>query len=118
VRERQDAERIAAELQPELEVLHRLGLTLAGQLDMERLVQAVTDAGIAITGAAFGAFLYRDASGAWSHFVLGAPRDAFVDLALPNDADAVGAPIPPGVSRSDDLTRDPRHGVRCLGLTL
>jgi signal transduction histidine kinase/ActR/RegA family two-component response regulator len=106
----QKSESRTKQLQPELEILNRLGLTLAGQLNMERLVEAVTEAGVAITGAAFGAFLYRDVSGVWTHFVSGAPRDAFVDFPLPQDADAFGTPFPPEVSRSDDLTRDPRYG--------
>ena len=108
--ERRESGRIAEALPSELEILNRLGLTLAGQLDLERLAQAVTDAGVAITGAAFGAFLYRDTSGVWSHFVLGAPREAFVGVSLPDDADAARTPIPPDVSRCDDLSRDPRHG--------
>jgi len=100
----------AQELQAEMETLNRLGLTLASQLDMERLVEAVTDAGLAITGAAFGTFLYRDASGGWSHFVSGAPRDAFVDFPLSQDAEAFGSPFRGDVCRSDDLERDPRYG--------
>jgi len=108
--ERQRAEMTAQELQAEIETLNRLGLTLAGQLDMERLVEAVTDAGLAITGAAFGTFLYRDASGGWSHFVSGAPRDAFVDFPLSQDAEAFGSPFRGDVCRSDDLARDPRYG--------
>ena len=63
----------ALELQAEIATLDRLGLTLAGHLDLRRLVKAVTDAGVAVTGAAFGAFLYRDASGVWTHCVSGAP---------------------------------------------
>jgi signal transduction histidine kinase/ActR/RegA family two-component response regulator len=106
----QKSERGAQELQPELEILNRLGLTLAGQLDMESLVEAVTAAGVTITGAAYGAFAYRDTSGSWTHFVSGAPWDAFVDFPLPQDADAFGTPFPPEVSRSDDLMRDPRYG--------
>ena len=35
-----------AKLGTELEILNRLGLSLAGQLDMESLVAAVTDAGV------------------------------------------------------------------------
>ncbi len=108
--EGQKSARSARELQPELEILNRLGLALAGQLDMERLVKAVTDAGVEITGAAFGAFLYKDASLGWTHVVSGASRDAFVDFALPQDADAFGTPLPADVSRSDDLARDPRFG--------
>jgi signal transduction histidine kinase/CheY-like chemotaxis protein len=98
------------DIQPELEILNRLGLALAGQLDMERLVKAVTDAGVAITGAAFGAFLYRDGSDGATHYVTGAPPEAFVDFPLFQEANAFGSPFLGAVSRSDDLTRDPRYG--------
>jgi signal transduction histidine kinase/CheY-like chemotaxis protein len=104
------AEAKARRLEPELETLNRLGLALAGQLDIDRLVKAVTDAGIAITGAAFGAFLYRDASGGATHYVFGAPADTFVDFPLFQDASAFGSPFLGAVSRSDDLASDPRYG--------
>jgi signal transduction histidine kinase/ActR/RegA family two-component response regulator len=101
---------LAQELQSEIATLDRLGLTLAGHLDLERLVRAVTDAGVAATGAAFGAFLYRDAQGVWTHCVSRAPPEAFVDFPLSPDAEAFGSPFQGGVSRSDDLTCDPRYG--------
>jgi len=107
---RRKAETTAPLLEPELETLNRLGLALAGQLDMERLVKAVTDAGIAITGAAFGAFLYRDASDGATHYVSGAPPETFVDFPLFQDASAFGSPFLGAISRSDDLARDPRYG--------
>jgi len=108
--ERRKAETPAPLLEPELEVLNRLGLALAGQLDMERLAKAVTDAGVAITGAAFGAFLYKEGSDRATHYVSGAPPEAFVDFPLSQDADAFGSPFLGAVSRSDDLGRDPRYG--------
>lgn len=108
--ERRKAETAARQLEPELETLNRLGLALAGQLDMERLVKAVTDAGVAITGAAYGAFLYRNASDVATHYVSGAPPEAFVDFPLFQDANAFGSPFLGAVSRSDDLARDPRYG--------
>src|SRR3990172_7529461 len=107
--ELQNAEKIANELQVEIATLSRLGLTLGGQLDMGKLVKAVTDAGVAITGAAFGAFLYEDASAGWTHFVSGAPPDAFVDFPLPQDADAFGSPFRGDVRRTDDLTEEPLY---------
>ncbi len=99
-----------APFEPELEILNRLGLALAGQLDMGRLVKAVTDAGVAITGAAFGAFLYRDASNAATHYVSGAPPEAFVDFPLSQDPKAFGSPFLGAVSRSDDIAQDSRFG--------
>jgi len=107
--ELKNAEKTADELQAEIETLSRLGLTLGGQLDMGKLVKAVTDAGIAITGAAFGAFLYEDASTGWTHFVSGAPPEAFVDFPLAQDAEAFGSPFRGDVRRTDDLTQDPLY---------
>ena len=106
----QGATAAAQDLQAEIATLDRLGLTLAGHLDLERLVKAVTDAGIAVTGAAFGAFLYRDAAGVWTHCVSGAPPEAFVDFPLFQDAEAFGTPFHGAASRSDDLTHDARYG--------
>lgn len=100
----------AQELQSEIATLDRLGLTLAGHLDLGRLVKAVTDAGVSVTGAAFGAFLYRDASGVWTHCVAGAPPEAFVDFPLAQNAEAFGSPFQGAVSRSDDLASDIRFG--------
>ena len=54
---------IGRERRAEIATFDQLGLSLSGQLDMETLAKAVTDAGVAMTGAAFGAFLYRDGSG-------------------------------------------------------
>ena len=104
------AETVARQLEPELETLNRLGLALAGQLDMERLVKAVTDAGVAVTGAAFGAFLYRNGSDGATHYVSGAPPEAFVDFPMFQDANAFGSPFLGAVSRSDDLAGDLRYG--------
>ncbi|HEX2134455.1 MAG TPA: PAS domain-containing protein, partial [Microvirga sp.] len=48
-----------------LEVLNRTGRAVAAELDLGQLVQTVTDAGVQLTGAAFGAFFYNvvDAQG-------------------------------------------------------
>jgi len=99
------------QLEPELETLNRLGLTLAGQLDTDLLVKAVTDAGLAITGALFGAFLYFDAAGLPARYVAGA-FDALPALPKDQEADTFESQFPAEVSRSDDLTADPRYGRR------
>src|SRR5688500_5527776 len=48
-----------------LELLNQTGAMLASKLDLEGVVQAVTDAGTELSGAQFGAFFYtvRDADG-------------------------------------------------------
>ena len=47
------------ESRTELETLNRVGQILAAELNVERLVQAVTDAAMEITGAEFGSFSYE-----------------------------------------------------------
>ena len=42
-----------------LEILNRTGASLASELSLERLVQMVTDAGVELSGAEFGAFFYN-----------------------------------------------------------
>ncbi len=39
-----------------LETLNRVGQAVAAELDLERVVQIVTDAGTELSGAAFGSF--------------------------------------------------------------
>ncbi len=97
------------QIEPELETLNRLGLTLASQLDTERLVKAVTDAGLAITGAIFGAFLYRDAVGQPARYIAGLP-EAFPELQVGPAAESFESSFLATVSRSDDLSQDARYG--------
>jgi PAS domain S-box-containing protein len=50
-----------------VEMLHRIGTTVAAELDTQKLVQLVTDEATALTGARLGAFFYETAGadGAW-----------------------------------------------------
>jgi signal transduction histidine kinase/CheY-like chemotaxis protein len=88
-----------------------LGFSLAGQLDMVKVAKAVTDAGVALTGAAFGAFLYTDETGGPAHYVTGAQADAFLDFPAPDQIGSQGAPFRGVAARSDDLERDPHFGA-------
>ncbi|HEX2524775.1 MAG TPA: GAF domain-containing protein, partial [Geminicoccus sp.] len=105
----------AAEQAHVLEVLNATGAALAAELDLDRIVQMVTDAGVDITGAQFGAFFYNAHDEAGGSFLLyslsGAPKEAFSKFPHPR-ATAVFAPTfkGEGVIRSDDITRDPRYG--------
>jgi len=98
-----------------LEVLNRTGAAVAGELDLERLVQTVTDAGVELTGAQFGAFFYNlvDEKGeSYSLFtVSGVPRESFAKFPMPRNT-AIFAPTFRGESpvRSDDILADPRYG--------
>ena len=98
-----------------LRLLNRVGAALAGELDLERLVQVVTDAGRELTGAAFGAFFYNRVNTAEESYTLytlsGAPREAFAAFPMPRKTAVFGPTFAgTGVVRSDNITRDPRYG--------
>jgi PAS domain S-box-containing protein len=80
-----------------LEILNRTGIALAAELDLERLVQTVIDAGVEITEAQFGTFFYKAIDGhdgSWSPSVLsGAPRAV------------AGFPMPPDPATLDAIFR-------------
>ena len=98
-----------------LEVLNRVGSVLAGELDLERVVQIVTDAGVELTGAEFGAFFYNVANEQGEAMMLytlsGADRSQFEKFGMPRKT-KVFAPTfdGDGIVRSNDITRDPRYG--------
>ena len=98
-----------------LEVLYRTGAILAGNLDLERIVQTVTDAATELSGAQFGSFFYNAIDEAGESYMLytlsGAPREAFANFPTPRKT-AVFDPTfrGLGVVRSDDIRKDPRYG--------
>ena len=98
-----------------LETLNRVGQAVAAELDLERVVQIVTDAGTELSGAAFGSFFYnrRDENGEayWLYTISGVPRSDFAKFPMPRNT-AVFAPTfsGAGIVRSDDILADPRYG--------
>ncbi|MGH7279597.1 MAG: PAS domain-containing protein, partial [Candidatus Rokuibacteriota bacterium] len=104
------------EARAESETLNRVGRLLAAELDFPRLVQSVTDAGTALSGAEFGAFFYNVKNAAGESYTLytpsGAPREAFAQFPQPRNT-ALFEPTfrGEGPVRSDDVTQDPRYGT-------
>ena len=98
-----------------LEVINRTGNILAGELNLEKLVQSVTDAGREISRAAFGAFFYNvknEKGEAYTLYTIsGVPREAFAKFPMPRNT-ALFAPTfkGEGVVRIDDVLADPRYG--------
>jgi len=115
ITERKEAEAALAEETRHLETLNRVGAQLAAELDLEKLVQTVTDAGVALSGAEFGAFFYNLINESGESYTLytlsGVPREAFSGFPMPRNT-AVFSPTfrGEGVVRSDDITKDPRYG--------
>lgn len=98
-----------------LRTLHEIGRTFVSDLDLDRVVQTVTDSARRLTGATFAAFFYKvtDASeAAFTHYTLsGVPRSAFDGFPLPRKTD-VFAPTFNGerTVRHDDVTTAPGYG--------
>jgi signal transduction histidine kinase len=93
----------------------RIGRVLAAELDLEKLVQALTDEATAVTGAQFGAFFYnvvRPNQESYTLYTLsGVPREAFAGFPMPRNTHVFGPTFRgEGLIRSDDITRDPRYG--------
>jgi len=94
------------------EIINRISATVSAELDLEKIVQAVTDAGVELAGAEFGAFFYNVVDAAGESYMLyalsGAPREAFARFGMPRNT-AVFAPTFAGTGavRSDDILQDP-----------
>jgi PAS domain S-box-containing protein len=110
-----------------VETIQRIGSVVTAELDIERLMQRVTDEATAFTGAEFGAFIYGVADAD------GDPRTMYALAGIPRQRPAVstdgsdGAQHQPPIGarpiavgeggdalvRSDDLPHDPRYpGLR------
>jgi PAS domain S-box-containing protein len=107
-----------AELRQEaktLEILNDTGVAVAAELDLSTLVQTVTDAGVQLSHAEFGAFFYnvlREDGEAYTLYTLsGVPRAAFEKFPMPRNT-AIFEPTfrGRGPVRSDDILADPRYG--------
>jgi PAS domain S-box-containing protein len=98
-----------------LEVLNRTGVAIGAELNLERLVQTVTDAGVELSGAEFGAFFYNvvrpDGEAYTLYSLSGAPREAFARFPMPRNT-AIFEPTFRGTGpvRSADILADPRYG--------
>jgi GAF domain-containing protein len=101
----------------EAETLVRITESLnAAQLDLEVLVQRVTDEATALVGASFGAFFYNVTNERGESYVLyvlsGAPKEAFAKFGLPRNT-PIFAPTFAGeaIVRLADVRNDPRYGT-------
>ena len=98
-----------------IETVNRVGQTLAGELDLHKLVQTVTDAATEISGAQFGAFFYNVLDERGESFMLytisGVPREAFAHLPMPRNTDIFAPTFKgEGTVLIADVKRDPRYG--------
>ena len=115
VTERMEIERALREETRVLDILNKTGALLASQLDVEAVLQNVTDAATELSGAEIGAFFYnaKDENDDVFQLVVlsGAPREAFASFGHPRATSLFGPTFRgEGVIRSDDILNDERYG--------
>jgi PAS domain S-box-containing protein len=113
--ERERLLRLEQEAREEAETMHRLGQTLSAELDLHRLVQAVTDAATELTGAHFGSFFYNvlneDGASYMLYTLSGVPREAFAHFPMPRATDLFGPTFRgEGTILIGDVKEDSRFG--------
>jgi len=110
-----EAEQAIREERRSLELLNQAGSALAAETNLDRVIQIVTDAGVELTRAEFGAFFYNIANESGERYMLnalsGAAREAFAEFPMPRIT-ALFSPTfrGEGVIRSADITKDSRYG--------
>ena len=113
--ERQQADRRLREQTDVLAALYRVGQALFAELDLQKLVQTCADAAMELTGAQFGAFLYRvenvEGEARARRMTFDVPQDDLASFPLPRNSELfaltfAGEPT----IRLDDVTQDARCG--------
>ncbi|HYY57408.1 MAG TPA: PAS domain S-box protein, partial [Pyrinomonadaceae bacterium] len=115
ITERKTTEAGLHEQREVIETVNRIGRILSAELDLQRLVQAVTDAATELIGAHFGSFFYNVLNENGASYMLytlsGVPRSSFAHFPMPRATDLFGPTFRgEGVLRIDDVKRDPRYG--------
>lgn len=114
ISERKRAEAAFAEQSEIIETVNRLGQTLAAELDLSKLVQAVIDAATEICGARYGAFFYNLPNEQGQTELLcalsGLPAEAFAHLSMPHNNGLLNSTFKrAGTVILDDVEKDARY---------
>lgn len=115
ITDRKRAEHLLRQQAERLEILNRVARVISRDLDLDRIVQAVTDEATRLSGAQFGAFFYNITDERGEAYLLcalsGAARETFDTLGMPRNT-AIFAPTfaGAGIVRSGDIRKDARYG--------
>jgi len=98
-----------------LEIINRVGKTLSTELNLEKIVQSLTDSATALTGAAFGSFFYNVVDERGASYMLytlsGVPLEHFKHFPMPRATDLFGPTFRgEGAIRIAEVKQDPRYG--------
>ncbi len=116
-RDMTDRLRIEHDLRDEshlLELLNKTGAAIASRLDLQDLLQLVTNAATEISGADVGAFSYNSINDRGEELLLytlsGAPPEAFESFDHPRATELLGPAFrAEGIIRFDDVLQDSRY---------
>jgi PAS domain S-box-containing protein len=98
------------------ELLLETGKSLSSEIELEKLVQRITDIGTELSGAEFGAFFYNVVNQAGESYYLytisGVPKEVFSKFPMPRNT-PVFHPTFAGIKtvRYDDVTAVPHYGT-------
>ena len=117
ITDRKQTEEMLRQRTRSLEIVNQVGNALAGELELNKIVQMVTDAGREISGAQFGAFFYntKNESGetCFLYALSGVPRDAFERFPIPRNTQLFGTIFQKeGALRIGDVRLDPRYDAQ------
>ena len=115
ITERKRTEEALREQTEALAIINELGQVISAELDLHRMVQAVTDASTELTGARFGSFFYNVLNEEGASYMLytlsGVPREAFAHFPMPRATDLFGPTFRgEGTVRINDVKKDSRYG--------
>lgn len=115
ISERRRSDAAFAEQSAIIEAVNRIGQTVAGELDLHKLVQAVTDAATRICDARVGSFLYKvlgEHGESYVRYALsGVTREAFAHFPATRTAEILADTFTrEGTLLIDDLKKVPRYG--------
>jgi PAS domain S-box-containing protein len=104
-----------AGLSRKLELVVETGLQLTRSSDLESIVQALTDAGLQLSGAQFGAFFSNVVNAEGESYKLytlsRVPREKFAAFPMARNSLIFGPTFEGGaIVRLGDITKDPRYG--------
>lgn len=113
ISEKKRAQKALVEQAEVIETVNRLGRTLLGELDLHKLVEAVTEAARDVAGARFGAFFYNvpneESQSSMPYAVAGISEEMFSQFASPRSADIFTPAFKSaGTVRLGNVRTDPR----------
>ena len=109
------AEELIRQYTQRLELIDAIGKTIVSELNVDSILQKVTDTTTLLSGADFGAFFYNKTDSKGDSYLLytlsGAPREAFEKFGMPRNTEVFDITFSGnGTMISDDITKDPRYG--------